>query len=72
MSGSRRIPIEDALQMLRRVLWLSHGHNMLYGDDGEMQCGRCGLDFKRDPVQVIEQRLLRPQGKPLIEVLTDA
>ena len=39
---------------LRELLWLKHGHSeFLYGDDGEMQCHRCMLDFKRDSVQVI-------------------
>ena len=41
---------------LRELLWLRHGCGGLYGDDGEMQCGRCILDFKRDPVEVIEER----------------
>jgi hypothetical protein len=39
---------------LRRELWLSHGHfNALYGDDGEMQCGECYIDYKRQPVAEI-------------------
>jgi hypothetical protein len=34
----------------RQILWLSHGHTaLLYGDDGEMQCGV--FDFKRDPFE---------------------
>lgn len=34
---------------LRKLLWLNHGCNItaLYGDDGEMQCGACAVDFKR-------------------------
>ncbi len=37
---------------LRNHLWMAHGHDGLYGDDGEMQCGRCGppCDFKREPL----------------------
>lgn len=33
---------------LRRLLWIRHDNHFgaLYGDDGEMQCGACGLDFK--------------------------
>jgi len=31
--------------MLRRELWASHGHAGIYGDDGEMQCGECGIDL---------------------------
>ncbi len=41
----------DALQAqlteMRKALWLTHGHVDLYGDDGEMQCGQCVVDFKR-------------------------
>jgi len=41
---------------LRYLLWLKHGHlKYLYGDDGEMQCHKCLLDFKRDSVQRIEE-----------------
>ncbi len=39
---------------LRKLLWLHHGHAALYGDDGEMQCQQCPLDFKRATVQEIE------------------
>lgn len=39
---------------LRRLLWLNHGHIGLYGDDGEMQCGQCGIDFVRFSVPEID------------------
>lgn len=36
---------------LRRVLWEHHGHDALYGDDGEMQCNRYPpADFRRDHI----------------------
>lgn len=43
---------------LRELLWLRHGCSIsaLYGDDGEMQCGHCLIDFKRSPVAKIEDR----------------
>lgn len=43
-------------QILRRLLWLRHGHEIaaLYGDDGEMQCALCPMDFKRDPAEWME------------------
>lgn len=44
--------------VLRRMLWLRHGCNALYGDDGEMQCGACLIDFKRLPAEDIEARFL--------------
>lgn len=43
-------------KQLRKMLWLSHGCTGLYGDDGEMQCGSCLIDFRRDDVQEIEAR----------------
>lgn len=45
----------------REMLWLNHGceNRMLYGDDGEMQCSRCGLDFKRMPPEDIKAAWLK-------------
>jgi len=45
--------------IFRRLLWLKHGCHMqyLYGDDGEMQCQKCMIDFKRDMPEEIETRL---------------
>jgi hypothetical protein len=47
---------------LRHLLWLNHGCTIdhLYGDDGEMQCQKCMIDFKRDSIEIIECRLKRP------------
>lgn len=43
---------------LRQLLWLRHGCSgpALYGDDGEMQCNNCLIDFKRFTVDDIEKR----------------
>lgn len=40
---------ETSKLRLRKLLWLRHGCEVsaLYGDDGEMQCSSCGIDFKR-------------------------
>ena len=46
---------EAELHTLRRLLWLHHGHSRLYGDDGEMQCLECPLDFKRAAIAQIEE-----------------
>ena len=55
---------------LRKLVWLLHGDGIthLYGDDGEMQCTRCMIDFKRMSVDEIEKRLTRRN----IERLTEA
>jgi hypothetical protein len=39
----------DSERRVREGWWLNHGHPIsdLYGDDGEMQCGACRLDFLR-------------------------
>jgi len=55
---------------LRRLLWLRHGCEGLYGDDGEMQCGVCLLDFKRDPVDVVERRFRDIGVQKLAEAFT--
>lgn len=51
----------DGEMTLRRLLWLRHGcrFSALYGDDGEMQCHACALDFKRDPIDRIKKALTR-------------
>lgn len=43
----------------RERLWLGHGCStaILYGDDGEMQCARCMIDFRRDSFETIAERL---------------
>lgn len=45
--------------ILRTLLWHRHGcpSECLYGDDGEIQCNSCGIDFKRDSSKKISQRL---------------
>ena len=47
--------------LLRRLLWLRHHGTTvgLYGDDGEMQCGKCMLDFRRMSVREIEARFFQ-------------
>lgn len=37
---------------VRQGFWLNHGCSLatLYGDDGEMQCNACHIDFKREPL----------------------
>ncbi len=54
---SRRQAVE---RDFREHLWVNHGCSVatLYGDDGEMQCGLCVLDFKRMPLSELRRRLL--------------
>ncbi len=46
-------PMSEIERALRREYWFHHGCGDiagLYGDDGEMQCGNCRIDFRRTPI----------------------
>lgn len=47
---------------IRHLMWSSHGHQMRYGDDGEMQCGECApfgvVDYKRDPIEKVREAFM--------------
>jgi hypothetical protein len=45
-------------RLLRELLWMRHGCVGLYGDDGEMQCSQCNLDFKRASPANIKNRFV--------------
>lgn len=49
MDPPTTIALCDEIERMRRLLWLRHGCPVtaLYGDDGEMQCNACIIDFKR-------------------------
>lgn len=53
----------------RRLLWLRHGCPLpaLYGDDGEMSCGRCLLDFRRMTAEEIDEAWKREGMRKLAE-----
>lgn len=50
---------------LRRLLWLNHGCPIgaIYADDGEMQCGMCGVDFRRDATVTISAKWLAARSR---------
>lgn len=55
----------DTERRLREMLWLKHGCNdgsiaFLYGDDGEMQCHKCGSDFLRQSLSCIAENIESP------------
>lgn len=50
-----KITLKEENKKLRELLWLNHGCTHLYGDDGEMQCNKCMIDFKRDSIERIEK-----------------
>jgi hypothetical protein len=64
---------EEKLAELRKLLWLRHGCsiNRLYGDDGEMQCNSCMIDFKRDSLEVINKRFKQQAEAALEEAKGD-
>lgn len=51
---------------LRYLLWASHPCKGKYGDDGEMQCGQCGIDFRRNSPYDIEKRIYDINMKKLM------
>ena len=53
--------------IFRHLLWLNHGCPVthLYGDDGEMQCSACAIDFKRWSAGEIATRLAERRLKAL-------
>lgn len=55
----------------REVLWLGHGcpPAAQYGDDGEMQCGACGMDFKRLTLDEIRERFRKTNEQRLAEAM---
>lgn len=50
--------LESEQRLLRTMLWFRHGCSgpALYGDDGELQCHACMIDFKRDSIVDIETK----------------
>lgn len=67
-------------RMLRGELGLMHtcvpGGPQLYGDDGEMTCGKCRVDFMRDPVsdivkRMVENGLIRAHSQSAVFDTTD-
>ena len=50
--------MEEENKKLRELLWLRHGCSIyqLYGDDDEMQCTNCMIDFKRESVENISRK----------------
>ncbi len=60
VSENSHTPLSQEQEMiLREMVWLNHGcsSGALYGDDGEMQCNKCMIDFKRmAPSQIMEIR----------------
>ncbi|MCH7604968.1 hypothetical protein IID24_03200 [Patescibacteria group bacterium] len=54
--------IKELENEIRKMLWMGHGHQGIYGDDGEMQCTEClevGLhhwDWKRAPLALLREQ----------------
>ena len=66
----QNIELQIENKEFRRLLWLKHGcdSNNLYGDDGELQCHECGVDFKRFSIEDIEVGMIKdPAHKQVME-----
>ena len=55
--------------MLRQMLWEEHPCELKYGDDGERQCGKCVIDFLRDDVESIRNRIDERNNKRFEEYI---
>jgi hypothetical protein len=57
---------------LREMLWLSHAFrkHILYGDDGEMQCNTCRIDFLRMSPDEIKDIIVRNNMKRYVRMST--
>jgi hypothetical protein len=62
----------DENSKLRKLLWLNHGCKWpdLYGDDGNWQCLKHFIDFKKDSADIIERKLSTPRAKGVWTVIT--
>lgn len=51
-------PNPGEISKLRMLLAINHGCGcvQMYVDDGELQCPICHVDFKRDPVAMIQEK----------------
>lgn len=51
--------LPDDEYRLRRLIFMQHSNPecMLYGDDGELSCNSCDIDFMRDTPKEIEDRI---------------
>ena len=61
-------------KMLREYLWFNHGHQGIYGDDGEMQCGQCApvWDYRRAPLANVVRQALKAREAVNLAVLVKA
>ena len=50
--------VGEAIIPFRRLLFATHPCVGKYGDDGEMQCNACGIDFLRDEAVDIHKRIV--------------
>ena len=62
-------PPDEGDRILRRLLWMNHNPDhipILYGDDGEMQCNACVIDFLRDSPKKIQERIRQIAAERLL------
>ncbi len=64
--------MSDNNELLRHLLWIRHGCPItaLYGDDGEMSCNRCGIDFKRNAAEQIDAKFVQNGKKSEIKLVS--
>ncbi len=64
--------MNDVELALRKLLWIRHGCTIgLYGDDGELQCNECHIDFLRDSPVDIEWRFIQINQPKIYKALQE-
>lgn len=52
-------------EILRELLFMEHHCDAKYGDDGEMQCSKCLIDFRRDSAETIRDKIQKRNNERL-------
>lgn len=58
----------DLERLLREEWWQNHGcaASAQYGDDGEQQCHECLVDFRREPMERLQEHVRACREKQLL------
>lgn len=59
---SQLASLVNEMDQAREMIWATHSCTRdssacLYGDDGELQCGVCRIDFKRESISEIRRKI---------------
>lgn len=66
----RLLVMEAEILAVREILWSSHGHTGLYGDDGAMQCAACmpNHDYRKGNILEIVFQVMKVMGDKVADL----